>query len=113
VTMLIVAAAAFLAIHIFISGTRLRDQITAAIGEGPYTGLFSLASLGTIIWLVIAFNKANGGPDDRILFNLGPGIRHLAIPIVAMASAQTPWFDCGYFLCRRGLPVPRPPALCN
>jgi hypothetical protein len=33
--MLITAAVAFLAIHFLIAGTRLRDVITGAIGEGP------------------------------------------------------------------------------
>ena len=60
-TMLLAAAAVFLGIHVLISGTRMRDAITAAIGESAYMGLFSLASLAAIVWLVIAFNHANGG----------------------------------------------------
>jgi uncharacterized membrane protein len=51
---LIAAAAVFLLIHLAISGTRVRDQITSAIGEGPYMGLFSLASVVCLIWLAIA-----------------------------------------------------------
>jgi len=49
--MLLAAAILFLAIHFLISGTRLRDAITGVIGESPYLGLFSLASLGAIGWL--------------------------------------------------------------
>ena len=45
-TTLIAAAAVFLAIHLLIAGTRVRDVISGTIGEGPYLGLFSLASLG-------------------------------------------------------------------
>src|SRR5664280_2292421 len=49
--MLIAAAIVFLAIHFLVSGTRLRDAITGAIGERPYMGLFALASLAAIVWL--------------------------------------------------------------
>jgi len=40
---LIAAALVFLGIHLFISGTRVRDAITTAIGERPYLGLFAAA----------------------------------------------------------------------
>jgi uncharacterized membrane protein len=99
--MLIAAAAVFLGIHFLISGTRLRDAITGAIGEGPYTGLFSLASLAAIFWLVIAYNHANGGPDDRVLYDLGMGVKHLAIPVVAIA----------FFLGVQGLLAPNPTSV--
>ena len=51
---LVAACACFLGIHIFISGTRLRDVIAGSIGEGPYMGLFSLLSLGAIVWMAMA-----------------------------------------------------------
>jgi len=76
------AAAVFLGIHLLIAGTRVRDVITGAIGEGPYRGLFSLASLGAIIWLVISFKAAQ--PDPQ-LYDLGVGARHMGIPLVALA----------------------------
>ena len=44
-TMLFAAAAAFLLIHLIVSGTPVRDRLVRAIGEGPYMGLFSLASV--------------------------------------------------------------------
>ena len=81
---LIAAAAAFLAIHFLVSGTPLRDKIASATGERPYLGLFSLASVGLILWLVIAYNRAQAGDDPR-LYELGEGVRHLGIPIVAIA----------------------------
>jgi uncharacterized membrane protein len=82
---LIVAAVVFLAIHLLISGTRLRDAITGAIGERVYMGLFSLASIAVIAWLCIAYNQAQASPQDALLYDLGPGIRHLAIPVVLLA----------------------------
>jgi uncharacterized membrane protein len=84
-TMLIVAAAVFLAIHLLVSGTRVRDAIVGTIGEGPYMGLFSLASLGVIVWMVMAYRAASAGPDNQVLYDLGPGIRHLGIPVIALA----------------------------
>src|SRR5438477_241260 len=83
-SMLIAAAAAFLALHLLVAGTKLRDGITGTIGEGPYLGLFSLASLALIVWLVVAYNAAQRG-NDPLLFDLGQGVRHLGIPVVALA----------------------------
>lgn len=100
-TMLIAAAVIFLAIHVLISGTRVRDAITGAIGEGPYMGLFSLASIAVIVWLVVAYNHANGGPEDRTLYSLGAGVRHLGIPVVAIA----------FFLGVQGLIAPNPTSV--
>ncbi|MGZ6006572.1 MAG: NnrU family protein, partial [Rhizomicrobium sp.] len=84
-SMLIAAAVVFLAIHLLIAGTPLRDAITGAIGEGPYLGLFSLASLGAIVWLALAFGAAHASADNRVLFNLGRGAQDLAIPVVLIA----------------------------
>ena len=60
-TMLIAAAAAFLAIHLLISGTRARDGLTSVLGENAYMGLFALASIGVIIWMVLTYNAAQSG----------------------------------------------------
>jgi uncharacterized membrane protein len=84
-TMLLAAAAVFLAIHFLVSGTRLRDGIVGAIGEGPYMGLFSLASLGAIVWLVISYNQAQASGNDPLLYDLGEGVKHLAMPVVLLA----------------------------
>lgn len=48
----------FIGIHLFVSGTTLRDRITDKIGEGPYMGLFSLASLAGMIWMCSAYANA-------------------------------------------------------
>jgi uncharacterized membrane protein len=98
---LIAAALVFLGIHLLISGTRLRDAITGAIGEGPYLGLFSLASLVAVVWLAFAYNAASAGPDNRVLYDLGIGVRHLAIPVVAIA----------FLLGVQGLLAPNPAAV--
>jgi uncharacterized membrane protein len=96
--MLIAAAAAFIAVHLFVSGTRLRDVITRSTGEGPYLGLFSLASIGIIVWLAISYNSAQASGDDRVLYDLGRGVHDLGIPIVALA----------FLLGVQGLMTPNP-----
>ena len=98
---LIAASLVFLGIHFFISGTRIRDAIAAAIGEGPYLGAFALASLIAIVWLVSAYNAASASADNRVLYDLGIGVRHLAIPVVALA----------FLLGMQGLLAPNPAAV--
>ncbi|MDO9337273.1 MAG: NnrU family protein [Caulobacter sp.] len=61
--MLLAAAAVFVLIHLAISGTRLRGVLVGVVGEPAYMGLFSLASLGVIVWLGMAYGAARGtGP---------------------------------------------------
>lgn len=84
-TQLIAAALVFIGIHLFVSGTRLRDTITGAIGEGPYMGLFALASLAVLIWLAHSYNAASASADNRVLYDLGRGMRDSGILIVGLA----------------------------
>jgi uncharacterized membrane protein len=99
-TMLIAAALAFLALHFLVSGTRLRDGIVGAIGERPYLGLFSLASIALIAWLVMAYNAASTSPDNRVLYDLGH-VRDLGIIVVALA----------FLLGVQGLLMPNPTSV--
>ncbi|HEX4179383.1 MAG TPA: NnrU family protein [Caulobacteraceae bacterium] len=80
--MLAAATAVFVLMHLLISGTPLRDRITSAIGEGPYMGLFSLASAVALTWLIIAFAHARGGPGDTVFWTVTPATRHPAIGLV-------------------------------
>ena len=85
---LIAAALVFLGIHLVISGTQIRDAFVRAMGERPYMGLFSLLSLGVIVWMVMAFNRAGalpGGAADPLLYDLGRTAHDAAIPVVAIA----------------------------
>jgi uncharacterized membrane protein len=54
---LIIAALFFAGIHLGVAGTRLRDAIIGAIGNG-YRALFSVASLAGLIWLAVAYRLA-------------------------------------------------------
>lgn len=78
--MLVLAAVAFAALHLLVSGTRIRDALVARFGEGPYRALFSLASalaLGGLIW--------SYGLNTEPQVTTAPAWRWLAA--VAMAAA--------------------------
>ena len=57
--MLIVASLVWIALHIGLAGTRLRDQIVGRIGEGPFRGVFSTLSIVALIWLIRSYNAAS------------------------------------------------------
>ena len=78
---LIAACAYFLLIHFGVSGTRLRNVLTAALGEKPYRGLFSLASLIGIVWVIYAYRHAPLIPTWGLLI----GFRTAAYVLVFIA----------------------------
>ena len=78
---LIAACAYFLLIHFGVSGTRLRDALTAKLGEGPYRGLFSLTSLVGIAWMIYAYRRA----PLIATWGLLPGLRTTAYVLVLIA----------------------------
>jgi len=78
-TILILAAAFFLGIHLLVSGTRLRHALTGRIGQGPYMGLFSLASLGGLVWLGFAFAAARQAQTNDVLWDVTPATRWLQL----------------------------------
>lgn len=82
---LLAAAAAFLAIHLLISGTTVRDALVRRLGEGPYMGLFSLISVGLLVWLGFAYAAARAEPWNLAYWGVTEGGRHaqFAIQLVA------------------------------
>src|SRR3984957_6263104 len=82
---LIAAAAVFLAIHLVISGTRLRDAITGAIGQGAYMGLFSLASLACLVWMAIAYIHAQRGGADPVWWVATPVTKWIQLVVTFVA----------------------------
>ncbi|MBX3027243.1 NnrU family protein [bacterium] len=77
------AGAVFVGIHLFIAGTRLRDRIVAAIGEQAYLGLFSLLSIASLGWLILAYRAA-----PRVLLWHAPApLRVAAIALMTAAVA--------------------------
>ena len=56
---LLAAALLFVAIHVGISGTTVRDRLTRAMGERAYMVVFSLASVASLVWLINAYKAAD------------------------------------------------------
>lgn len=77
-TSLVLAACFFVGIHLFVSGTTLRDRLVAGIGEGPYMGLFSLASLAGLSWLIMAYANA----ETRALWPHMAALRPVALVLM-------------------------------
>jgi uncharacterized membrane protein len=76
-TQLVAATAAFLLTH-FVSSTPLRAALIRGIGEKGYRGLYTLAALATLVWMVYAYNRAPVQP-------LWPGFKLL--PAIFMPFA--------------------------
>lgn len=60
------ALAAFVLLHVGISATGLRAAIVRRIGVGPYRGIFSLASLALLVWLIHGFSVMRADPFDAL-----------------------------------------------
>lgn len=97
-TMFAAALAAFILLHIGVSATPLRAALVRSIGEGPYRGVFSLASAGALVWMILAFGAARAAPDNPILWNPPAWGRHLTATFVLV----------GFLLAVSGLLTPGP-----
>jgi uncharacterized membrane protein len=82
--------AIFLGVHLVPASSKLHGRLEAAIGEGPYKGLFSLASLiglGLVIW-GYALARAEG---PALLYEPPIWLRHvtmlLMLPVFVLALA--------------------------
>ncbi|GAC1483598.1 MAG: NnrU family protein [Acetobacteraceae bacterium] len=52
----------FIAVHIGVAGTMLRDRLVAMLGTRGYMVAFSIASVAGLIWLISAYNRADYVP---------------------------------------------------
>ena len=98
---LLAAAAAFLLLHLLVSGTRIRDAATGAIGEGPYMGLFSLASVAVLAWVIIAFGGAHRSAANEVLWSATPLTRDIQMVLQLLA----------FLLVVPGLTTPNPTSV--
>ena len=94
---LALACAVFLVLHTLPS-TPLRGSLIGRLGEGPYTGLFSLATLAAIVWMVLAYRAAPLTP-------LWPGLRHVPAAVMPFAFILV--------VCGLSAPVPGMPFKCR
>lgn len=79
---LILATALFVAIHI-IPSSMLRQKFVGVIGEKAYLGLYSLASIALLIWMIFAFSSAPYGP---VYWETGNWARYLLIIMMVPVS---------------------------
>lgn len=82
---LIAAALAFILLHLLVSGTRVRDALTGALGQGPYMGLFSLASLGLIVWMSMAYGGAQRSGDNAVYWGASPLTKEIQLGLMLVA----------------------------
>ena len=89
---LALAALAFLGIHLGVSGTALRDRAVAAAGPRGYMLAFSVASVGAIIWLVLAYQSAPYVPTWGQLQEWKPVMIVLMLPafLLVVIGLSTP-----------------------
>jgi uncharacterized membrane protein len=98
---LIAAALVFILMHLLISGTRLRDAAVGTIGQGPYMGLFSLASVAALAWLIFAFGAARRDPASVMLWSSPPALRWVQLALQFLA----------FLLVVPGLTTPNPTSV--
>ncbi|HLZ83260.1 MAG TPA: NnrU family protein [Caulobacteraceae bacterium] len=82
---LVAAAAVFVLFHLLVSGTRLRDAAVGTLGQGPYTGLYSLASIAGLTWLIFAFGSARHDPAAAVLWSGPPALRWVQLVLQFLA----------------------------
>lgn len=81
---LLAAATYFVLIHLLVSGTRLRDALVRRVGEGPYMGLFSLASIVGIVWLASSYGDARAAAP--VFWSVTEPTRWLQIALQLIAT---------------------------
>lgn len=84
-TALIVAAAAWILLHLVVAGSPLRRVLVAKIHEVGFRALFSLLSLVSLIALIVTYRRAAAVGVNLDLWLPGPGA--LWAPIVVMPVA--------------------------
>lgn len=100
-TVLLAAAAAFVLLHLLVSGTRMRDALTGAVGEGQYMGLFSLASIACLVWLGFAFAGARTASANSLFWTASPATKDIQLVLQLIA----------FLLVVPGLTTPNPTSV--
>lgn len=78
---LILAGTVFVLLHVLVSGSQLRDTLVARLGEKSFQGLFSLASLLSLIWVILAYR----GAPVIVLWSPPGMLRWLALVLMLFA----------------------------
>ena len=81
-TLLWLAAIAFVGTHFLLSHP-LRAPLVRAVGEGAFTGIYSLVAAATLAWIIIAYRAA---PTDGLWWPVGDGLWGLVSALMLIAS---------------------------
>jgi uncharacterized membrane protein len=81
-TPLIIAMAAFIGTHLLLSSGPVRRPLVRAIGEGPFSGAYSVVALALIVWTVIAFERTPVEPLWALPWT--PIVPALAMPLALL-----------------------------
>lgn len=97
-TMFAIALSAFILLHVGVAATPLRPALVRGMGEGTYRGLFSLASVVLLAWLLWSFGAARNEPTHVPLWTAPAWTRHATMTLVLL----------GFLLAVSGLLTPGP-----
>lgn len=82
--LLILGLVLFLGVHsLMIAAPGLRASLVGRLGEGPFKGLYALASLAAFALIVIGYGAARG--DTVVLWNPPTWARHVTVTLVLIA----------------------------
>ena len=89
---LALAALFFIAIHLGVSGSRIRDTLVARLGLRGYMVVFSLGSVAGMIWLVSAYKAADYVPTWGMLEWWKPAMIVIMLPafLLVVIGLTTP-----------------------
>jgi len=82
VTMVVVATAAFVGTH-FILSHPLRAPLVSTLGERGFAGVYSLVSIATLAWIVLAYRAA---PTTPLLWPVGDVLWAIVTIVMLIAS---------------------------
>jgi uncharacterized membrane protein len=97
-TVFALALAAFILLHVGVSATPLRAALVGGMGEGRYRGVFALASVGVLAWMLFAYGAARADPANAVLWEAPAWGRHVTATLVL----------AGFLLAVTGLLTPGP-----
>jgi uncharacterized membrane protein len=72
----------FVGTHVGMPEPKLRDALTARIGENGYLATYSVISIGLLAWVIIAYKAA---PDVEIWI-ANTGMRHASLTLMLIAA---------------------------
>jgi uncharacterized membrane protein len=82
---LLAAATFFVLLHLVVSGTGVRDSLTRIMGQGPYMGAFSLASVAGLTWLGFAFAGSRAAAWNASYWDITSITRHIQLGLMLAA----------------------------